>query len=159
MTAVLNVTPKSFAYSTSVDHVEGRSADLRAEGKPVLRVSSPVEFKGQGGLWTPEDLFVAAVEVCLMLTFVGIAEKRGLRFASYSSRAEGRLEWQDGSYRFTRVIVTPAISLFDEQSIKLAGEIIQRAHDTCLIANSLNCEVIVRPNLTTMNWQPVVDEG
>jgi organic hydroperoxide reductase OsmC/OhrA len=142
------ITPKSFTYRTSVGRVEGRSADLHCEGKPLLRVSGPPEFKGESGLWTPENLFVAAVEVCLMLTFVGIAEKRGLKFATYESRAEGLLEWQQGSYRFTRVIVSPTITFFDEQSIPAAREIIERAHDTCLIARSLNCEVIVEPCLT-----------
>lgn len=137
---------KSFTYRTRVVGVEGRSASLQAEGKPTLRVSSPPEFGGGAGLWTPEDLFVAAIEVCLMLTFVGIAEKRGLQFATYASKAEGLLEWEQRSYRFTRVIVSPTITLFDEQSIVAAREIIERAHDTCLVAKSVACEVIVEPS-------------
>jgi organic hydroperoxide reductase OsmC/OhrA len=139
--------PKSFTYRTSVVEVEGRSASLQAEGKPPLRVSSPPEFRGVAGVWTPEDLFVAAVEVCLMLTFVGIAEKRGLQFATYESKAEGLLEWDQRSYRFTRVIVWPAITLFDEHSVAAAREIIELAHDTCLVAKSVACEVIVEPSL------------
>ena len=146
MTATATITPKSFTYRTSVGRVEGRSADLHSEGKALLRVSSPPEFKGESGLWTPEDLFVAAVEVCLMLTFAGIAEKRWLKFATYESHAEGLLEWQQGSYRFTRVIVSPTITFFEEQSIPVAREIIERAHDTCLIAKSVACEVIVEPS-------------
>ena len=72
---------------------------LRSEGKPALVVNAPPEFKGEPGFWTPEDLFVASVEVCLMLTFVGIAEKRGVSFVSYTSTAEGLLEWVEESYR------------------------------------------------------------
>jgi organic hydroperoxide reductase OsmC/OhrA len=140
------IKPKSFTYRTSVTHVDGRMASLQAEGKPLLRVSSPPEFKGSPGLWTPEDLFVAAIEVCLMLTFVGLAEKRGLQLATYESRAEGLLEWEEQSYRFTSVIVSPTISLFDDHSVALAREIMTRAHDTCLIAKSVACEVIVEPS-------------
>ena len=148
MTDAPAIKPKSFTYRTSVARVEGRSADLHADGKPLLRVSSPPEFKGERGIWTPEDLFVAAVEVCLMLTFVGIAEKRGLKFASYESRAEGLLEWKEGSYRFTRVAVSPSIVCFDEPSIPVARDILERAHSTCLVANSVSCEVTVAPVLT-----------
>lgn len=141
------IKPKSFRYRTSIEHLEGRSAELHAEGKPTLRVSSPPEFGGTANVWTPEDLFVAAVEVCLMLTFAGIAAKRGLTFAEYESHAEGILEWEQGSYRFTRVVVSPTIRFFDEQSVIAGGEILSRAHDTCLVARSLNCEVVVKPSL------------
>ena len=140
-----SVKMKSFTYRTSVVDVEGRVASLQSDGKPALRVTSPPEFGGGAGVWTPEDLFVAAIEVCLMLTFVGVAGKRGLQFAKYESSAEGLLAWEQGSYRFTRVVVSPSITLFDEQSMAAAREIIERAHATCLVANSVSCEVIVEP--------------
>ncbi|HEX3071917.1 MAG TPA: OsmC family protein [Thermoanaerobaculia bacterium] len=148
MTSVLQpprIKPKSFTYKTAVAEVEGRSASLRSEGKPSLRVASPPEFKGTAGVWTPEDFFVAAIEVCLMLTFVGVAEKNGLTFANYESKAEGLLEWDHQSYRFTRVVVRPAITLFDEHSIVAAHETLERAHATCLVAKSVSCEVVVEP--------------
>ncbi len=139
------IKPKSFTYRTGVAGVEGRSASLQAEGKPSLRVASPPEFKGVANVWTPEDFFVAAIEVCLMLTFVGLAEKNGLKFANYESKAEGLLEWDQQSYRFTRVIVRPAITLFDEHSIVAAHETLERAHATCLVAKSVSCDVVVEP--------------
>jgi organic hydroperoxide reductase OsmC/OhrA len=139
------IKPKSFTYRTSVAGVEGRSASLEAEGKPSLRVASPPEFKGVANVWTPEDFFVAAIEVCLMLTFVGIAEKKGLKFANYESKAEGLLEWDQQSYRFTRVVVRPTITLFDEHSIVAANETLERAHATCLVARSVTSDVVVEP--------------
>jgi organic hydroperoxide reductase OsmC/OhrA len=80
-----------------------------------------------------------------MLTFVGIAAKRDFHFASYESSGEGILEWGPGSYRFTRVIVSPRITVPDEEAIDTARQILQRAHDTCLIANSITSAVIVKP--------------
>jgi organic hydroperoxide reductase OsmC/OhrA len=142
-------TAKSFTYRTSLDHVLGRTGVALSEGKPELRVASPPEFKGQRGFWTPEDLFVSAIEVCLMLTFTGIAEKRGLRFVRYESSAEGLLEWDKASYRFTRVVVKPRITVGDAQSVPLAREVIERAHQTCLVANSVKSEVVVEPEVFT----------
>ena len=140
-------TPKSFTYRTTLDHVLGRTGVALCEGKPELRVASPPEFKGESGIWTPEDLFVSAIEVCLMLTFAGIAEKRSLRFARYESSAEGFLEWDKTSYRFTRVVVKPRITVGDAQSVPLAREVIERAHQTCLVANSVTSEVAVEPEV------------
>jgi organic hydroperoxide reductase OsmC/OhrA len=141
------IRPKSFTYRTNTGEVRGRTATLCSVGKPSLWVSSPPEFKGETGHWTPEDFFVAAIEVCLMLTFVGLAEKLGLSFDSYESSAEGLLEWREQSYRFTRVTVSPVITLFDRQSFAAARDIIAKAHTTCLVANSVSCQVIVEPLL------------
>ncbi len=139
---------KSFTYRTEVGAVSGRTAVLTAAGRPPLPVASPPEFKGVPNLWTPEDLFVATIEACLMLTFVGVAEKRGLAFKSYDSTAEGLLEWEEPSYRFTRVVVRPRIVLFDSASVETAREVIERAHQTCLVANSVRCDVLVEPSFT-----------
>ncbi len=139
------IKPKSFTYRTKVGEVTGRTATLSSAGKPSLWVSSPPEFKGVEGHWTPEDFFVAAIEVCLMLTFVGLSEKRGLSFVSYESSAEGLLEWDGPSYRFTRVVIAPVISLPDEASVATARVIVENAHATCLVANSVRCEVLVEP--------------
>ena len=63
---------KSFTYRTDLAWTSGRSGLLSAEGKPDLQVSSPPEFKGEPGRWTPEDLFVSAVNVCTMTTFAAL---------------------------------------------------------------------------------------
>ena len=63
---------------------------VRAAGKPDLEVSSPPEFKGEAGIWTPEDLFVGALNACILMTFVAFATQKGLEFASYECRAEGQ---------------------------------------------------------------------
>jgi Predicted redox protein, regulator of disulfide bond formation len=136
------VRPKSFSYRTTVGEVTGRTATLCGEGKPPIWVSSPPEFKGEAGHWTPEDFFVAALDVCLMLTFIGLAEKKGLVFDSYESSAEGLLEWDQQSYRFTKVVLTPVIAVRDEAVTAAARQIMERAHQTCLVANSVTCEVV-----------------
>ncbi|MGH9425673.1 MAG: OsmC family protein, partial [Terriglobia bacterium] len=61
---------KSFTYKTGLKWVEEKSGMLSSSGKPSLKVASPPEFKGEAGVWTPEDLFVASVEICQMTTFL-----------------------------------------------------------------------------------------
>ena len=139
--------PKAFLYRTTLDNVFGRTGVAHAGEKPELRVASPPEFKGEEGVWTPEDLFVSAIEVCTMLTFTGIAEKRGVKFVRYESSAEGLLEWQDGSYRFTRVVVRPRITVNDRAAIPAVRDVVERAHRTCLVANSVRSTVIVEPEV------------
>ena len=55
----------------------------------VYWFATPPEFRGHDGLWTPEMLFVAAVDGCIMTSLM---PERNLDLLSYESRAEGRLD-------------------------------------------------------------------
>lgn len=140
---------KSFLYRTSIEWLENRAGMARSEGKPEMRVSSPPEFKGEAGVWTPEDLFVSAVESCTMATFLAFAHRKALPLVSYRSEAEGVLEFVDGRLKFTRVVVRPAIVVEEEGALPLAQELVSDAERHCLVANSLLTEVKVEATVTT----------
>ena len=120
----------------------------------IVIVALPVQgygqreiFRGERNVWTPEDLFVAAIETCLLMTFISIVQKRGLEIDAYSSESTGLLESVDGRYRFTRVILRPTIIVPNQDTIDAAKSAIERAHRDCLVANSLLTTVIVEPDI------------
>ena len=81
---------------------------------PVLEqkteVATPPEFpKGMEGIWSPEHLFVAAIESCLMTTFLAVAENSKLEFTSFSSHDTGQLNKVDGKFRMTEVMLQPKL--------------------------------------------------
>jgi organic hydroperoxide reductase OsmC/OhrA len=141
------VRHKTFTYNTRVDWAGDRSGTLASEGKPAFRVSSPPEFKGEDGVWTPEDLFVAAVDVCTLTTFVAFAARKQLPLVSYSSSAEGLLEFVDGGFQFTKVTLRPEIVVQTPEAVAAAGGILEDAHRACLVARSVRAEVVVEPTI------------
>ena len=143
------VRHKSFTYRTSTEWTGGKAAHLTSFGKPSLRVASPPEFRGEPNVWTPEDLIVAAVETCLLMTFTSIAAKRNIDFEAYYSEAVGLLYFTNEHYRFTRIEVKPTIIVREERQIEDALKAIHDAHKDCLIANSLNGEVVIEPEVRT----------
>lgn len=138
---------KSFSYTTNLMWVDGRIGTLTSAGKPSLQISSPPEFKGSPGYWTPEDVFVGSVEMCQMLTFIGIAGKQGVPFISYKSSAKGTLEFIDGQYRFTRIVIVPVIAVEEPGTESQISAILREAHKKCLIANSISAIVEVNPQV------------
>ena len=137
------------SYETHLEWVKGRKGQLEAAGLPILEVSTPPEFKGDAGFWTPEHLFVAA-EICLMATFLGIAENSRLAVSGYSSTARGKLEWFDGGgYRFTEINILPIIRLQNFEGAARAARVMEKASKGCLIANSMNTNVQVEPQFET----------
>jgi peroxiredoxin-like protein len=142
-----NVKHKALSFSTSVRWLSGRAGVLASRDKVSVRVSSPPEFKGETGVWTPEDFLVGAVDACLMATFVAFSEKAGLAFRSYSSDAEGVLEFVDGGYRLTRVIVRPRIQVATKAESDRARRVLGDAHERCIVSNSILAEVRVEPEI------------
>src|SRR2546425_3642932 len=67
---------KSFRYKNALVWKSARRGMVSALGKPSLEVGSPPEFRGEPGIWTPEDLLVGALNSCLMLTFLALAQSR-----------------------------------------------------------------------------------
>ncbi|MGE5314308.1 MAG: OsmC family protein [Acidobacteriota bacterium] len=138
---------KSFTYRTSVEWSEDRQGMLRSEGKPSLEISSPPEFKGLPGYWTPEEMLVAAAEICTMSTFLSFGERKNLPLVSYRSSAEGLLEFTEGNYRFTTITIRPEITVGSAWSAEQVEALLHKAHEHCLIANSLTASVVIEPSV------------
>ncbi len=138
---------KTFTYNSDLEWTGGRSGWMTDEDKPEIEVSSPPEFKGEVGKWSPEDLFVASVNICVMTTFLAFADRKNLPMESYSSSAEGKLEFVDGAYQFTEIHLKPVIRLGSQESVEQAEQTLHDAHEKCLISRSIKAEVHVEPDI------------
>jgi organic hydroperoxide reductase OsmC/OhrA len=141
------IRAKSFTYKTCTNWTEGRSGTLGSEGKPTLKVSSPPEFKGERGVWTPEDLFVGSVEMCHMSTFLSFAAQKKIAIVTYRSHANGVLEYIDGDYRFTRIVIFPTITVGKDVVETEVHAMLREAEKHCLVANSIASIVEVNPTI------------
>lgn len=105
----------------------------------------PVGTPHQPDRFTPEHLLVSTVETCLANYILLFASLSGLKINAYHSSAVGELEQLDkGGYRFSRIVVRPVLRV-PEGSAGLARRIVKKAHDSCLIARSLDVAVEIEP--------------
>jgi organic hydroperoxide reductase OsmC/OhrA len=126
---------------------EKQSGILTSEGKPPIHVSSPVEFKGQPGLWSPEEMFVASVEACHMVTFLSLAAKSGLHILAYTSHSNGVIEFVNGDHRLTRVVIFPTITVPRDAEEADVLSVLREARKHCLVANSIDSLVEFNPTI------------
>ncbi len=138
---------KSFTYENQLEWSGNRVGQLVADGKPDLKVSSPPEFKGEDGVWSPEDMFVSAVNACTMTTFLAFASHKKLALESYESHGEGLLARVESGYEFTVITLKPRIRIGDQGQLELAEQILHDAHAKCLITNSIKAEVEIEPDI------------
>jgi len=139
---------KTFQFHNKLKWTGNRVATLQAEDKPDLTVSSPPEFKGEADKWSPEDLFVGAVNICTMTTFLAFANHKDLPLDGYESGGEGLLERVESGYEFTKVTLRPKIVVAGEEHIESAKQILHDAHEKCLVSNSIKGEVVLEPEIT-----------
>jgi peroxiredoxin-like protein len=144
----MEVRSKSYLYRTSVAWSGEKRGVAACEGKPDIEVATPPEFKGHPGIWSPEDLFVTAVNSCVMTTFIAMAERAGLAFTSYRSEVEGTLEKGESGFSFTKVVVRPHIGIGKAEDREKSLELIEKAEHSCLISNSIKAIVTIEPEIS-----------
>jgi organic hydroperoxide reductase OsmC/OhrA len=115
----------------------GRDYHVAIEGKPTLEGSADPTFRGDAAQWNPEDMFLAALSACHMLTYLALCAKHGIRVIAYEDRPTGTLRLdRKGGGRFEEIILRPRVSITDASQVDRALSLHERAHDQCFIAAS-----------------------
>jgi organic hydroperoxide reductase OsmC/OhrA len=113
------------------------------DGQESMTASAAPAYKGDAGKADPEDLLVASLSSCHMLSFLAIASKKRVTVTSYEDDAVGFLENDAGVLWITRVILKPKVTC--DADAALLEEIHHLAHQACFIANSVKTDVRVEP--------------
>lgn len=136
------------SYRTGVQWVNERRATLNGDGLPTLEVATPPEFPGgHAGIWSPEHLFTAAAEACLMTTFLAIAANSKLEFKAYSSTAEGVLEKTEAGFLMTEIVLRPRVVVTTAEHVERTRRVLEKAEKHCLISNSMKTRVTLEPEV------------
>jgi organic hydroperoxide reductase OsmC/OhrA len=89
----------------------------------------------------PEELFVASLASCQLLTYLALAARAGVQVLAYEDDARATLAITDKKMRITEVALRPRIRLAPGSDAEKARALVAAAHDGCFIANSVRCTV------------------
>ena len=136
-------------YDVSLTWNTDRKGTMRSDVlNSSIEVATPPEFpKGMQGIWSPEHLFVAAINSCLMTTFLAIAENSRLVYNNFESKAIGKLELVDGKYIMSEVVLKPVVVLSNEDDREKALKVLHKSEAACLISNSVKSKIILEPEV------------
>ncbi|MDO6759270.1 OsmC family protein [Tamlana sp. 2_MG-2023] len=122
--------PRSFSRNHTV-HIVDKKQDLE--------VSAAKPFRGDERLHNPEDLLLSAIASCHMMSYLYVCSQNNIEVLEYSDHAEGILEVQStGSGSFTKVILSPVVTIKNSAQKELALKLHEKANALCFIANSCN---------------------
>lgn len=124
-----------------------RDVTVRISGKPELLASADKPFRGDPERWNPEDLLMAALSECHLLSYLHACVVRGVVVTAYTDEATGIMVQEGNGGRFSEVVLYPIVTVADASMIDEALAAHHDAHEWCFIASSVNFEVRVEPEI------------
>ncbi len=134
---------KSFIFKLKVKWTGGKKGSVSAEDKPDLTIATPPEFGGERGNYSPEELFIASVNSCILTTFLYFADRLNVKFESYTAEAEGKIVKTEGPFVFREIEVRPTVEVKNNKEKKKALKALELTEKYCIITNSINKQVSV----------------
>ncbi|GHD43257.1 OsmC family peroxiredoxin [Mycetocola manganoxydans] len=119
---------------------------VSAAGKHPIEGSADKPFRGDLSRWNPEELLLAALAQCHLLSYLHVAVTVGVVVTAYEDDATGTMV-EDGNSggAFTEVILRPRVTVADASMADAALAAHERANELCFIARSVNFPVRHEP--------------
>lgn len=140
---------------TGTDHYRSYKRDhvIRIDGKPDLPGSADPHFRGDRTRYNPEELLLAALSACHMMSYLHVCATHGVVVTGYVDQATGTMNTVGDGGHMTEVVLRPSVTVQHAEMVDHALELHELATDLCFIARSVNfpvrhqaqCTVAQRP--------------
>ena len=131
---------------TSGYRAYGRDHVIRAEGKADIAGSADRTFHGDRDRWNPEEMLLAALSQCHMLSYLHVAVLHGVVVEEYTDAAVGTMTQVGDGGHFTGVTLRPVVTI-SAGDPEVALAIHAEAASKCFIAASVNFPVGHEPEV------------
>jgi len=115
-----------------------RDVVIQAEGPGELAGSAAKLFHGDTSRWNPEQLVLAALAECHILSYLYVAGQAEIEVEKVSVRGELTLEAGADGGQITSATLYPEVWVADAMQLPRARELHDEAHKQCFIARSMN---------------------
>jgi organic hydroperoxide reductase OsmC/OhrA len=127
-----------------------RNHEIEGAGKTAaIAASSDPVFRGDPSRYNPEELLVAALASCHMLSLLHLCADAGIVVTGYVDRARGTMRQEGNGGYFTEVVLQPEVTVASEDMVEKATQLHADAHESCFIASSVNFPVRHEPLILT----------
>jgi len=128
----------------------GRETVISAPGKQSVDGSADRVFHGNADRWNPEELLLAALSECHLLSYLHVAAGNGVTVTAYTDAATGTMvQTADGGGHFSSVTLRPRVTISGGDP-GLALALHREASTKCFIAASVNFPVLHEPEIVVL---------
>ncbi len=136
----------------------GRDHVISAVGKADVLGSADPVFRGDRDRWNPEELLLASLTQCHMMSYLYAATKRGFTVVAYEDAATATLDVHaDATGEVTGVVLRPVVTIREAARVDDAVAAHADANALCFIARSVAFPVHHEPEIRVLGAEAPTD--
>lgn len=132
---------RTYVYLNTIRKGMDEEATAIFGGPGELAIGPAPEFGGRPEALNPEELFVAAINSCLLMTLSYFLQRSKIEIKSYQADAEGQVKKDGDGLRFVEVAVHATATVKDPSVAEKICHLAELAEKHCLVSRSVSCPV------------------
>jgi peroxiredoxin-like protein len=116
----------------------GKTGLVKSDSAPnAIHFTTPPQFGGVEGRWSPEDLLLSAVASCFTSTFHALAERSSFHFTDLEVEVQGCVNKSESGYMFSEIVIRPTVKIPIDEDRPRAERLMEKAKRLCLVSRAL----------------------
>ena len=150
---------KPIIFTTDLHWTGDKAGIVSSPSLRSMSVSTPPEFGGPEGEWSPEHLLLSSITSCFMSTYLVFVNKMKIENTGFECTATGQVEIVDGKYKFTYIHIYPKAFVGNDIDVERARVAMEKAKKYCLISNSVNAEIVQHPEVVVAKRHVMINSA
>jgi peroxiredoxin-like protein len=139
------------SYRVTAWWASGRTGLVKSDSAPnAIHFTTPPQFGGMEGRWSPEDLLLSAVASCFTSTFHALAERSRFHFTDLEVEVRGCVSKSESGYMFSEIVIRPTVKISADEDRPRAERLMEKAKRLCLVSRALAVK---------QKFEPLVQSG
>ncbi len=134
-------------YSASISRTFASRARVEGPPRVSLRGGPSSELDGDASSWSPEQLMLSSLGLCMLTTFEAFAARDGIEVVTWNATVNGAVERSAEGLQFTSVVLGLEMEL--RGNVENVEKTLEDAKQYCLVLNSLRVPVVVETTIRT----------
>lgn len=117
----------------------GKTGLVKSDSAPnAIHFTTPPQFGGMEGRWSPEDLLLSAVASCFTSTFQALSAYSKFRFTDLEVEVAGSVVKSGSGYTFSEIVIRPKLTILSNEERAVADRLLEKAKQLCLVSRALS---------------------
>jgi organic hydroperoxide reductase OsmC/OhrA len=145
--------PFPHQYSATISRTFASRARVDAPPRPSLDGGPSSAFDGDAASWSPEQLILSSLGICMLTTFEAFAARDSIELAQWNAHVNGTVERTPEGLMFTSIVLS--IDMEISGRVEHVAQTLEDAKQYCLVLNSLRVPVVIEAQIRTTDGAPV----
>lgn len=125
-------------YQVSAWWTSGKAGIARSnQVHTAIHFAAPVNFGGEPGRWTPEELMLAALASCFTTTFQALATYSKLLYTDLEVTVDGEIMRTTSGFQFKAIRIQARLTIADRELRPLAERVLRKSESLCLVSRAI----------------------